>query len=215
MDEKGFRNPGQPKPRPNAPEPRGFDVFPGRYKIVLNYKGESDSTFIEIKDDPRLENRNQIKQAQRDMHARLRKSSEKIIEIMDRLTESEEVVNKIQNQIKGIEGKEEDSLRKAGVVTLDSLKKIREFISGTPDDRQGISRTGQVTVMTKVQQAIQYISSKNLAPGEQETSLVQMAEEAIAEAVEKSNQFYNGHWKKYQQQFQNTQIKLFPDYKPL
>lgn len=215
LDEKGFRNPGSPKPRPGAPEPRGFDVFPGRYKVVLHYAGGSDSSYINVKDDPRLGDRKAIKQSQRDMLNGLRKNADKVTEILDRISESEEVVEKIQSQLKGLEGAKIDSLRKAGAATLDSLKTLREFIRGKTDERQGIVRSGEITVLSKIQQAMQYITSKAVTPGEQEFSLVKMAEEGIAQAVEKANLFYNGHWKKYQQQVKTTDINLFTDYKPL
>ena len=215
MDEKGFRNPGSPKPRPNAPEPRGYDVFPGRYKVVISYGGESDSSYITVKSDPRLGDRKAIKQSQRDLQAGLRKNADKVTEILDRISESEEVVEKIQSQLKGLEGAKIDSLRKAGTATLDSLKTLREFIRGKSDERQGIVRSGDITVLTKIQQAMQYITSKAVTPGEQEMALVQMAEEGIAQAVDKANHFYSGHWKKYQQQVNSTDINLFTDYKPL
>ena len=61
MEEKGFRQPGSPKPQPGAPEPGGFQVLPGTYKVVITYARTSDSTYVTVKDDPRLGNRNEIK----------------------------------------------------------------------------------------------------------------------------------------------------------
>ena len=215
LDEKGFRNPGSPKPRPNAPEPRGYDVFPGRYKIVLHYKGEADSNYIVVKDDPRLGDRKTIKLAQREMQAVLRTNANKVTEILDRLDDSEQVVNKIQSQIKELKGDKIDSLRKAGLATLDSIETLREFIRGKKDERQGIIRSGESTVLTKIQQAMQYIISKSVIPAEQEKALVKIAEQGISETVTRSNHFYDGQWKKYRQLVENTEINLFTDYDPL
>lgn len=215
MDEKGFRQAGSSKPTPNAPEPGGFPVYPGTYKVKLTYAKNSDSTFITVNDDPRLGNRNDVKMAQRKMYDRLRNSTDKLTEIMDRLTEAEETVNKMQAQLKGLEGKEIDSLRKSGTAMLDTIKTMREFISGKSSDKQGLSRPPQVTVMTKIQQASTYIGSKSIAPGEQEEHLVKMAEEGIEEAVQKANQFFKGTWANYRRKAEGTKVTLFKDYQPI
>ena len=215
MEEKGFRQPGSPKPKPGSTEPGGLPVLPGMYKIVIALGKEMDSTFVTIKDDPRLGNRNDIKLAQNAMYNRLRKKADKLTEGMDRLTEAEEVCIKMQAQLKGVEGKEIDSLRKSTTAMQDSIKIIREYISGKTSDKQGISRPPQITVTTIMQQAMQYIGGKQTVPGAQEEKLVQGAEEMIDQAVQRINGFFNGKWKDYRQQVEGTKINLFKEYKPI
>ena len=215
MEEKGFRQPGSPKPKPGSNEPGGLPVLPGIYKIVIALAKEIDSTFITVKDDPRLGNRNDIKLAQTAMYNRLRKKADKLTEGMDRLTEAEEVCIKMQAQLKGVEGKEMDSLRKTTTAIQDSIKTIREYISGKTSDKQGISRPPQITVTTIMQQAMQYIGGKQTVPGAQEEKLVQGAEEMIDQAVQRINSFFDGKWKTYRQQVEGTKVNLFKDYKPI
>ena len=215
MEEKGFRQPGSPKPKPGSIEPGGLPVLPGMYKIVIALGKEMDSTFVTVKDDPRLGNRNDIKLAQTAMYNRLRKKADKLTEGMDRLTEAEEVCIKMQAQLKGVEGKEMDSLRKSTTAMQDSIKIIREFISGKTSDKQGISRPPQITVTTIMQQAMQYIGGKQTVPGVQEEKLVQGAEEMIDQAVQRINGFFNGKWKDYRQQVEATKVNLFKEYKPI
>ena len=214
MEEKGFRQPGSPKPQPGAQEPAGLDVLPGVYKLVISYSGSTDSTLIAVKDDPRFNNRNDIKLAQRAMYNRLKKSSDKLITAMDQLTESEEVLIKMQAQLKGVEGKEIDSLRKSTTKLQDDIKSIRELISGKTNDKQGISRSPfQTTVMTAFQTARQSIGSKMVAPGPQVETLVINAEKSIIDILEKINNFYSGKWAAYRQQAEGTKVNLFKDYK--
>lgn len=216
MEEKGFRFPGTPKPLPGAQEPGGLQVLPGTYKLVITYARTSDSTFVTIKDDPRLGNRNDIKLAQRKMYDRLRKSADKLTEGMDRLTEAEEVCTKMQSQLKGVEGKDADSLRKTTTKMTDEIKTIREMISGKTSDKQGISRSPfEVTTMTQLQAAQQSIGSKMAAPGTQEETMVMNAEKAVSDAVQKINAFFDGKWKDYRQQVEGTKVNLFKDYKPI
>ncbi len=216
MEEKGVRQPGSPKPLPGAIEPGGFQVLPGTYKIVMTYARASDSTFITVKDDARMGNRNDIKLAQRNMYDRLRKSAAKLTDGMDRLTEAEEVCSKMQSQLKGMEGKETDSLRKTTTKMQDEIKKIREMINGKTNEKQGISRSPfEVTTMTQLQQAQQSIGSKMVAPGPQVEVMMVNAEKAVAETIEKINAFFSGNWSDYRKQTEGTKLNLFKEYKPI
>ena len=214
MDEKGVRFPGSGRGR-TAAEPSGWQVLPGRYKVVLTAGRNSDSTYITVKDDPRIENRNNIKVAQREMLLRLRKSSEKLTEGLDRLLEAEEITQKVDAQIKGIEGRPMDSLRRSTKVIQDSIKAIREFINGKPETRQGTGSVPQITVINQLGAANSAITSKPLAPGQQEEMLVKRAEDLIAEAIRKINQFFQVNWSAYRRQVEETPVKLFKDYNPL
>jgi photosystem II stability/assembly factor-like uncharacterized protein len=219
MEEKGFRQPGRGGrfgAGGGGAEPGGMQVFPGTYKIVLQYGNDKDSTYVTIKDDPRLNKSNDVIIAQRNMLDRLRKSSDKLLTGMDRLTESEEVLNKINAQVRGLRGKDMDSLRKVTKAMQDSIKEIREYISGTSSDRQGLSRPlGQVTVMGSMQSAQQYITSKSIAPGMQEETLVKNAEAHIDAAVDRINNFYSTKWIEYRRLVEGTRVNLFKDYEPI
>ena len=217
MEEKGFRQPGSRGGRGGrgGAEPAGLQVFPGIYKVVLSLGKDADSTLVTIKDDPRLHKTEEVKTAQRKMLDRLRKSSDKLLTGMDRLTESEEVLTKITAELRGLEGKDIDSLRKATTAIQDSIKTIREFISGKTSDRQGLSRPPQVTVLSTMQAAQQYITAKSVAPGPQEEQLVKNAEAMIAAAVKNINDFYATKWDRYRKQVESTKIDLFKEYKPI
>jgi hypothetical protein len=216
MEEKGVRQPGSPKPLPGAVEPGGFPVLAGTYKLVMTYARTSDSTFITVKDDPRLGNRNDIKIAQRKMYDRLKKSADKLTDAMDRLTEADDVCTKMQAQLKGVEGKEVDSLRKATTKMQDEIKTIREIINGKTSDKQGLTRSPfEVTAMTLLQTAQQSIGSKMVAPGKQEETLVENAEKSISDVIQKVNTFFDSKWKSYRQQAEGTKVNLFKEYKPI
>jgi hypothetical protein len=217
MEERGFRQPGSRGGggRGSASEPGGMQVFPGTYKVVLSYGNESDSTMVVIKDDPRQQKSEATRTAQKNMLDRLRKTSDKLVTGMDRLTESEEVLTKMTTELKGISGKDMDSLRRSTKAMQDSIKSIREFISGRTSDRQGLSRPPQVTVLSTMQTAQQYITSKSVAPGAQEEQLVKNAEDMINEAVRRINRFYATNWASYRNQVEKTRVDLFRDYQPI
>lgn len=215
LEEKGFRNPGSPKPTPNSPEPRGWDVLPGKYKVVLTAGKLTDSTMVTVKGDPRFSDRTAILTAQRKLQKELQQKSERLIEGMERLTEAETVANKIQAQLKDVEGKEADSLRKTSKAVLDSIKVIREYISGKPQTRQGYGNVPQITVLNQFSTARSALTSKAVMPGKQEQVLVDRAEAMMNAAVGKINNFFNGQWVNYRKQVEGNPVKLFKDYAPL
>jgi len=215
MDEKGFRTPGTPKPKIGSPEPSGWMALPGRYKIKISLASESDSTYIVVKDDPRLPDRNEIRMSQRDMQTRLRKSADKLTVGMDRLTEADEVSKKVEAQLISEEGIPADSLKKSTKKMQENIKLIQEFISGKQRTRQGYGSVPQITVLNQLQQANSAIISKSLAPAIQEEMQVKRAEVLIEEAIQKINTFFDTTWADYRKQVESTPIKLFKDYKPL
>jgi photosystem II stability/assembly factor-like uncharacterized protein len=215
LEEKGFRNPGSPKPTASSHEPGGWDVLPGKYKVVINYGKNSDSAMVTVKADPRIEDNTAILTAQRNMQKALQEKASRLTEGMDRLTEAETVANKIQAQLKDVEGKEADSLRKSSKAVLDSIKSIREYISGKPQTRQGYGNVPQITVLNQFAAARSAIGSKMAIPGKQEQVLVERAEAMINAAVGKINHFFAGQWMNYRKQVESNPVKLFKEYAPL
>jgi hypothetical protein len=211
MDERGYRFPGSPKPKPGDPEPGGQLVLPGTYKLVMEFQQAKDSTMITIKDDPRLGNRNAVKLAQNQQRERLRKSSDQLTIRMDKLTEAEDVCKKVEAHYKDVTGASADSIRKQTKVMQDSIKAIREFISGKTQTRQGYGQVPQVTVMNQLQQANQSIGSKPIVPGPQEEMLVVRAEQLIAEAVGRVDRFMAGPWASYRTKVEGTKQSFFKE----
>jgi hypothetical protein len=131
------------------------------------------------------------------------------------MAESEETLSKMTVQLRGLEGRENDSLRKMTVAMQDSIKAIRDYISGKTSDKQGLSRPQEVTVITLMQTAQQYIFSKSVAPAAQEEALVKNAETLTGQTLQRVNAFYNGKWKAYRKQVEDTKVNLFKDYKTI
>ena len=216
MEEKGYRTPGSGGGRRmgggggrGGAEPAGQQALPGTYKVVLAYKGISDSTMITLLDDPRMGNRNNIKLAQAALRAELKKSGDQLIDAMDLLTEADEASKKVDTYIKEMKGATVDSLKKTTKKLQDEIKALREFINGTTQTKQGYGQVPQITVMNQYQQASSAISSKSIEPGAQEKMLVERAAGLINDAVKKVNAFKDGSWKKYMEQVGETKMDPF------
>ena len=156
-----------------------------------------------------------VKLAQKAMNDRLRKSGDKLNAAMDRLQETDDVLAKVNALLKDATGRDADTVRKATTKITEAIKEIREFVNGKTSDRQGYGQVPQVTVMTVVRNAQQYISSKSVAPGEQEERLVAEAEDVIKQTVDKVNDFFTNKWTGYRQLVETKPLKFFRDYQPI
>jgi hypothetical protein len=216
LDSKGFRFPGSPKPKPNDREPGGYQVAPGKYKVVLQYGRFKDSTTITVLQDKRLgKERDEIEAKQIKELDGLRTETEKLTEAFDRLQDAEDVVNKINMQWKDIEGKEADSIRKAGKQVLDKIKNIRQYVNGIPQEKQGYGRPYQNTVMSKLGAARGELSGKPTLGETHGAALLKIAQEAIRLALDKTNNFFSTTYKDYQKTIEANKPPLFKEYKPL
>jgi hypothetical protein len=210
---KGVRQPNSPKPKPGGPEPRGNTVFPGTYKLVITAGKETDSTTIVVNADPNVPESREIYDAKMAMLNRLDKSTTRLTEITDRLTEAEEIISKVEAQLKNEEGKEIDSLRKTGNAMKDSIKNIRNFIFGKPQEKQGYGTPFQITVNDVLGSARGEVLRKTKIPDQQEMRIANDAEGLVNEAVQKTNAFFYSRWEDYKLLVEKTQLKLFRPYK--
>lgn len=199
-----------------ADEPGGLPVDPGTYKLVLSLgKDLSDSTLVTVNDDPKAPTSKEIREAIRKANTRLDKSSLKLVDLTDRLTEADDIVKKIEVNLKDMEQKQADTLRKTGKVMQDSIKAIREQLTGKPQEKQGYGNIPQVTVNSVLGEARSYVLSKKVAPGTQEERLMADAENMVADVLKRANIFFDGNWKQYRALAESIPVKLFKDYKAI
>jgi photosystem II stability/assembly factor-like uncharacterized protein len=217
FETKGIRQPGSTKPKPNAPEPVNFGMpaFPGVYKLVITLGKEADSAMLTVKTDPKIPEDKAMYDAKLQQINRINKSVEKLTAVTDRLAEAEETIAKIESQLKNTEGKEADSLRKSSKAVTDSIKNLRHFIFGKPQEKQGYGTPYQVTVNGRLQEARGEVLGKTKIPDAQEIRLIEMAETLVQQAVDKTNSFFATTWAAYKKQTETTPLNLFKEYKPI
>jgi len=170
---------------------------------------------VTINDDPNAPTSKKIRDAIRNANTRLDKSSLKLVDLTDRLTEADDIVKKIEANFTNMDQKQADTLRKTGKAMQDSIKSIREQLTGKPQEKQGYGNIPQVTVNSVMGEARSYILSKKVAPGTQEERLMVDAENMVAEVLKKANAFFDGKWKQYRALAESTPVKMFKDYKPI
>jgi photosystem II stability/assembly factor-like uncharacterized protein len=95
-DIDGIRQLSKSDPDKNADLPGGPDVLPGRYKIVLTHKNKKDSSYVEVKADPRIDvTMAQMKTKQADLT--------EFTKVRDDANKAYEKLKEVRKQLKAIE----------------------------------------------------------------------------------------------------------------
>lgn len=215
LDEKGVRNPNQPKPKKGATEPSGMPAFPGKYKIVLNFGDQKDSTFVVVKSDPRITYDLSAEIAKRDLYEKVKANIVKQTQAIDQLTEANETTEKILLQMKDAEGKEMEDLRKQIKAMQDTIKSKRELILPKALEKQGYGRPFRVTASSKTQELMMYLSSRNTAPSQTEQIIYEQGEQLTKEAIEKINTFFATQWADFRKKIEGMKIPIFKEVEPI
>ena len=223
MDSKGIRQPisgrgnrGGGANTENRNEPGGLPVDPGTYKVVISLSKEfSDSTMVVVNDDPNNPIDKEIRDAKRKLSERLDKSSIKLVDLSDRLTEAEETIKKVEATYVNMDKKDADTLRKVAKQITEDIKSIKEIYTGKTQDKQGYGQVPQVTVGGTLQEARFNLMGKNSMPAMQEERLIEEAETQVASLLQKANTFFETKWKNYQKLVEASPVKLFKEYKSI
>jgi hypothetical protein len=94
--------------------------------------------------------------------------------------------------------------------TQESLDALYAHIFGSNDDeRQGIVRNPEVTVMSRLYGAGRYLGNDIDGPGATEENLLRLAREAVSEAMEKIDAFLNQEWPTYEAAVREANLSPF------
>jgi photosystem II stability/assembly factor-like uncharacterized protein len=206
MDEAGVDYPSR-RNRERNWEPGGVSVKPGTYKAVLHYGDLNSESMITVASDPRIEvSQKNIDEVYATSKA-LERMQQTVADAVKQLVESKAIAKQYQTQLSELDKKVyKDQIKTSKDLqkSIDSL--VNKFL-GTPDDRQGITRNPEVTVMQRLRLARSYVSDSQTGITSTETTLIQHAEEALAEALAKVNEFFRKDWMEYQ----NAMKTIKPD----
>ena len=199
-----------------AAEPGGLPVDPGTYKVVISLGKEmNDSMMVVVNDDPNAPTSKEVRDAMRKANTRMEKSTLRLNELNDRLTDAEDIMKKVDAGMPNMEKKDADTLRKVGKQMAEGIKEIKEILNGKPQLKQGYGNIPQETVNGLLGEARQLIMGKTVMPGAQEDRLMIYAEEAVDGVIKKANVLFDSTWKQYKTLAEAAPVKLFKDFKPI
>lgn len=214
MNEKGPAGMRRKK-RESKSEPSGVTVLPGTYKLRFTFGDQVDSTNVEVKYDPRIEMSKNAIQARYDALKTLEAKAELGGQAVDRIRESIEIAEGIQENLKE---KDEDGFKeqiKLAKKTIDTLHVMMDKFVGEKDDRQGITKRQNENINSYYFSAYRYVSNALHAPGDTENKLIAKFESEFTTAMDRVNSYFSKEWPKFREAIEKLDTSPFKDYEEI
>jgi len=208
MDEKGAVYPSR-KIQKNNRERGGFEVLPGSYKVELVYGDYTLYTTIKVESDPRIEvsraDLESVYTAAKELQIDIQKASDAV----KQLVESKNIADKITADLKEIEAKANKELIDSSVEISKKIDALIDSFLGKVDQRQGITRNPELTVMQRLNLANSYIQSRKTGINDNELRLINFAKQSLNTNLDNVNDFFSSDWKTFREQFDVTKLSPF------
>ncbi|MFD0861379.1 hypothetical protein ACFQ1M_04105 [Sungkyunkwania multivorans] len=211
LDEAGPDRPSRTIPKTKR-ERGGVAVKPGTYKLKMLFGDQVSESSIKVESDPRLEvsqkNINEVYTAGK----RLEKMMQTAADATKQLVESKNIAKDFQSKLKKEQKGDKEKYKGEIKASKDITKKIDELIAiylGKEDKRQGIIRSPEPNVVQRIGTASAYVSSRKTGLTTTETRLMTQAQNALKEALVKTNEFFSKEWSVYQDQMKKVELTPF------
>ena len=208
MDEAGVERPSRSL-RQQKIEPSGVKVKPGNYKLVLQYGNLTSENMISIISDPRLNvskaNINEVYTASKKLEAMQKVA----FEAVKQLVESKQIAENFQTELNKLDKETYKEDLSATKTIIEEINTLIDLYLGKEDKRQGITNTSDVTIMDRLRNANEYVSSRQNGLTQTEQTLLKHAEDDLNVVIQKTNTFFNSSWQNYQVKIEQLKINPF------
>lgn len=190
---------------PNA-EPGGIAISPGKYKIVVGYGSEKDSSWAVVLPDPR------IKITEADRVAKVESVNKNlalvkaVTQTFDQLKEARRSITLVNEVMSNAPDSTKAKITALGKVHDQTIKKLMELFL-TPTDFKGIDRSERL--VGKLSRATQFINSSDGAPTPNGQLYIDQVTDEARQIIKQVNDFIKGDWADYQQAVRASNVSLF------
>ncbi|WP_323756174.1 VPS10 domain-containing protein [Roseivirga sp.] len=188
-------------------------ALPGTYKVVLEFGDQQVSKMVKVHLDPRMEISMSELQANKAFEDQVLKMTQSFAEITNRVRTANEIIEKVEAQMKNVDADKVKDLKKAVEAVKESFEPVRKLTIGLPGERgQAVVRERFTTANNYIQEARRYNNSRMGAPGETERTAVKKAEQMIKLTEETTNAFFNTAWPKFKAAYDKADLSFFKDF---
>ncbi|AGC78612.1 photosystem II stability/assembly factor-like uncharacterized protein [Nonlabens dokdonensis] len=211
LDEKGIEYPSR-RVRDSKREPGGNDVLPGTYKAVLHYGEMTSEQMIEVMEDPRIDEFSMAnRKEQRAAQEKLQGLIMEVEAVTSQLVKNKETAENFKKLLKSQDKEAFKEQIKATDSIVKQLEKHQNKYFGTPDERQGITRNPEVTVMNRIYGASSYIGSRQGPQTATEEQLYNQAAALAREVNAESKSFLEKEWAAFVAEMKQVTIDMFEE----
>jgi len=210
LDTKGVRRPSRKERKKDDDQPGGgMTVATGTYKVVMEFRGEKDSSEVTVHYDPRLEFDAKAHAAQEVLFKRW----EAMVSKADQGFEQTKLGLKTIKAVKQSLSNVEDSLKKDVITLADSLRKEIMKIQDLymhPKDAKGYLDDNHL-LGTYIWKSRSYITTGSQAPGANAEVALAFAEGKVEEAVAKINALFGEPWENWRKRVEAIETSPFEE----
>lgn len=212
MDEKGVDRPSR-RIRNSRREPSGVDVKPGNYRVVMNYGDQSSETMIPIASDPRINVNTSAANEVYNASKEIEKMRQTAADAVKQLVESKNIADDYKKMLGKLDKEQFKDQIKASKDISETIDELVAIYLGKIDKRQGITRNPDPNVNQRIGNAGFYVGSRQNGITSTERELLNHAENALNDALGKTNAFFAEEWQKYRTDMESLNISPFKETK--
>jgi photosystem II stability/assembly factor-like uncharacterized protein len=212
MDEKGGDRPSR-RIRKQTREPGGVGVKPGTYKVVMSFGDQTSETMITVKSDPRLTVSSKAINEAYNASKEIQHIRQTAADAVKQLVESKTIASDYSKKLAKLDKKKYKDQIKASKEIIKKLDKVLALYLGKEDKRQGITSDPVVNVNQRIGNAGFYSGTRPNGLTTTEYTLIKHAKDALIEALDNTNTFFNEEWKPYQSSMEELDTSPFKEVK--
>ncbi len=213
LEQDGIRFPSRNKPKPEDDKPGGQSVLPGKYKLVFNWKGHKDSTFVNVLADPRLDFPMDARLTQQDAFNEFGKTVKVATDAFDRLQEAKHTIKLVNDALVNAPDSLKKEIAKQGQALSDSIA-VLEKLFMQPEGLKGIPDEAD-DIISALYSTMGYLGASDGAPNASAKVYQTKLKLKLTEAVERINRFSAGDFAKYKVKVEGAQSPLFKKWEAL
>jgi len=212
MNEKGGDRPSRTI-RKQTRESGGTGVKPGTYKVVMSFGDQTSEEMITVKSDPRLDVSSKAINETYTVSKEIQSIRQTAADAVKQLVESKNIAKDYSKNLAKLDKKKYKDQIKASKDIIKKIDKVIAIYLGKVDKRQGITRNPEVNVNQRIGNASFYSGTRPNGLTTTEKTLIKHAKNAVKDALDKTNTFFNEVWKPYQTKMEGLNTTPFKDTK--
>lgn len=208
MDEKGADSPGRIIHTAQT-ERSGVSVKPGTYTIKIIYGDLCKETSVTVESDPRLNISLAGINEKYTAYKTLESYQQTTADAVKQLVESKHTASDYQKDLEKLDKKKYIEEIKASKEISKKIDSVINIYLGKIDKRQGITRSTDPTVSSRISSARYYVASRPEGITATEKRLMAQAKEALEAALKTTNTFFHKEWAAYREKMKAAEFSRF------
>lgn len=213
LRQDGVRYPSRRSSGPDDDPPRGQQVLPGTYKLLLACGDYADSTMVTLHKDPLSDETLEEMKAQQAAYESFYALVEKATEGFNQLQDASAAIKRVEEALVNVPDSTRKEITSLGKSLKDSIAMLEELYM-LPEDFKGIRRsTGMLS--STLREASGYIRTSEGRLSGPAGLMMEQAKEQTAAVLERVNAFFANGFAAYREKVEGVEYSLFGEYEPI